>query len=323
MKRRDFLKQSVVSTLAVGAASQFSAAATFGNDRSVTSPSPAEVPGGFWPNGIRLVVSISMQFEAGAQADRGAESPFPRIDPKYEDLPAAKWYEYGFKEGIPRLLDLFDRRRVKVTSHMVGAAVDRNPQLAKEIVQRGHEASGHGQTWTPQYSMSSDEERASYEESIQSILRATGTRPIGFNAFWMRGTPHTLEILQELGFIYYIDDLSRDEPFLVSVNGKPFVVVPYTLGMNDIVDYEARSFSTEAYASELKNEFDLLYAEAENRRRMMSVSAHDRIAGRPARAKVLEDFIIYAQKRPGVAFLRKDEIARFALNSPLTLREGI
>jgi peptidoglycan/xylan/chitin deacetylase (PgdA/CDA1 family) len=323
MKRRDFLRQSVVSAVAVGAASQLSAPATFGKDRSITSPSPREVPSGFWPDGIRLVVSISMQFEAGAQADRGAESPYPKIDPKYDDLPAAKWYEYGFKEGIPRLLDLFDHRRVKVTSHMVGAAVDRNPQLAKEIVQRGHEASGHGQTWTPQYFMSPEEERASYEESIQSILRATGTRPIGFNAFWMRGTRHTLEILQDLGFIYHIDDLSRDEPFLVSVNGRPFVVVPYTLGMNDIVDYEARNFSTEAYASDLKNEFDLLYAEAENRRRMMSVSAHDRIAGRPARAKVLEDFIIYAQKHPGVAFLRKDEIARFALSSPLTLREGI
>jgi peptidoglycan/xylan/chitin deacetylase (PgdA/CDA1 family) len=323
MMRREFLKQSAVSTLAVGAAYQLSEQNTFGNERPLPPPSRGEVTDGFWHDGIRLVISLSMQFEAGAQADRGAESPFPQINPQYDDLPAAKWYEYGFKEGIPRLLDLFDRRRVKVTSHMVGAAVDRNPQLAKEIVQRGHEASGHGQTWTPQYSMSPEEERTSYEKSIQSILRATGTRPIGFNAFWMRGTPHTLEILQNLGFIYHIDDLSRDEPFLVSVKGRPFVVVPYTLGMNDIVDYEGRNFSTEAYASELKNEFDLLYAEAENRRRMMSVSAHDRIAGRPARTKVLEDFIIYAQKHPGVAFLRKDEIARFALSSPLTLREGI
>jgi hypothetical protein len=56
---------------------------------------------------------------------------------------------------------------------------------------------------------------------------------------------------------------------------------------------------------------------------MMSISAHDRIAGRPSRAKVLEEFIIYAQSRPGVAFMRKDEIARFALESPLTVREGI
>lgn len=323
MMRREFLKQSVVSTLAVGAAYQLSEQNTFGNEKPPAPPMRGEVTDGFWHDGIRLVISISMQFEAGAQADRGAESPFPKIDPQYDDLPTAKWYEYGFKEGIPRLLDLFDRRRVKVTSHMVGAAVERNPQLAKEIVQRGHEASGHGQSWTPQYSMSPEEERTSYEESIQILLRATGTRPVGFNAFWMRGTPHTLGILQDLGFIYHIDDLSRDEPFLVSVKGRPFVVVPYTLGMNDIVDYEGRNFSTEAYASELKNEFDLLYAEAENRRRMMSVSAHDRIAGRPARTRVLEDFIVYAQKRPGVAFLRKDEIARFALSSPLTVREGI
>jgi peptidoglycan/xylan/chitin deacetylase (PgdA/CDA1 family) len=34
---------------------------------------------------------------------------------------------------------MFDRVGVKVTSHVVGAAVKRNPQLAKEIVERGHE----------------------------------------------------------------------------------------------------------------------------------------------------------------------------------------
>ena len=198
----------------------------------------------FWPEGALLVVSIAMQFEAGAQPDRGAESPFPPIDTKYPDLPVAKWYEYGFKEGIPRLLDLFDRRKVKVTSHMVGAAVEKNPQLAQEIVQRGHEAAGHGQTWAAQYSMNPEQERESYKQSVASIERATGTRPLGFNAFWLRGTPHTLGILHELGFIYHIDDVSRDEPFLVNVNGKPFAVVPYTLHMNDIVNYESRYYST-------------------------------------------------------------------------------
>jgi hypothetical protein len=55
-----------------------------------------------------------------------------------------------------------------------------------------------------------------------------------------------LQILQELGYTYYIDDVSRDEPFLVNVRNKPFAVVPYTLHMNDIVNYETRYFSTEA-----------------------------------------------------------------------------
>ena len=64
--------------------------------------------GPFWPEGARLAVSISMQFEAGAQPERGAESPFPPLDPKYPDLPVQTWYDYGIKEGIPRLLDLWD-----------------------------------------------------------------------------------------------------------------------------------------------------------------------------------------------------------------------
>src|SRR5579871_3876878 len=170
---------------------------------------------GFWPDGARLVVSLSLQMEAGAQPERGASGPWGVLDAKYPDLPTEKWYEYGAKEGIPRLLDMYDRKKVKVTSHMVGLAVEKHPALAKEIVQRGHEAAGHGQSWAPIYANTRAEEQASYEASIRAIQNATGARPIGFNAPGMRGTPNTLEILQDLGFLYYTDDLSRDEPFLV------------------------------------------------------------------------------------------------------------
>jgi peptidoglycan/xylan/chitin deacetylase (PgdA/CDA1 family) len=317
MDRRAFMQTSILTAGAVTISAGRTCRPRVRTDAIETKNSST-----FWPNGARLVVSVSMQFEAGAQPERGAESPFPVIDTRYPDLPVAKWYDYGFKEGIPRMLDMFDRVGVKVTSHMVGAAVEKNPQLAKEIVQRGHEAAGHGQTWTPQFSMTPEEERTSYQASIKTIETATGTRPVGFNAFWLRGTPRTLEILQDLGFIYHIDDVSRDEPFLVPVRNKPFVVVPYTIHMNDIVNYEGRHWTGAQFASELKYEFDQLYAEAATRRRMMSVSAHDRITGRPARARVLEEFIAYAQKQPGVVFLRKDQIARFALESSATLREG-
>src|SRR5258707_1245455 len=244
--RRDLIKAGAMAAIAGAAPSSVAFA----------DPVPEEDnpgAGTFWPDGTRMVVSVSMQMEAGAQPVSGTESPMPKIDRKYPDLPASKWYDYGYKEGLPRLLEVFDRRKIKVTSHMVGAAVDLHPALAKEIVQRGHEATGHGQTWTAQFSMTLEEERASYQQSIESIVRATGTRPVGFNAFWLHGRPHTLEILQELGFIYHIDDVSRDEPFLVNVRDKPFAVVPYTLHMNDIVDYETRYFSTAMYADDLKS----------------------------------------------------------------------
>jgi peptidoglycan/xylan/chitin deacetylase (PgdA/CDA1 family) len=280
----------------------------------------AQTASRFWPGGARLVVSLSMQFETGAQPERGANGPWGQLDVHYPDTVTDKWYEYGFKEGVPRLLEMYDRRKVKITSHMVGLAVEKHPELAKEIVARGHEAAAHAQTWSPIYMRSRAEEKAMIEQGAKTVERITGARPIGFNAPGMRGTPNTLEILQELGFIYHTDDLSRDEPFLVPVKQKPFVVVPYTFQLNDYQNYENRWRTCADFAGELKAEFDALYAESATRRRMISVAAHDRVA-RPSRVRVLEDFIVYAQKHPGVVFMKKDEIAKFAAASPQTIRE--
>jgi peptidoglycan/xylan/chitin deacetylase (PgdA/CDA1 family) len=98
--------------------------------------------------------------------------------------------------------------------------------------------------------------------------------------------------------------------------------VPYTLRNNDIVRYDSPALTAEASTAELKAEFDQLYQEGAVRRRMMSVSTHDRISGTPARTRALAEFIDYAQQHPGVRFLRKDEIARWALAQADTPREA-
>jgi hypothetical protein len=97
------------------------------------------------------------------------------------------------------------------------------------------------------------------------------------------------------------------------VNGRPFVVVPYTHRNNDIVRFDNPAMTASAFAQELKDDFDVLYAEADRRRRQMSISTHDRISGQPAKAKAIGEFISYAQRHPGVVFMRKDTIARWVL----------
>jgi len=279
----------------------------------------------FWPDDIRLVISISMQFEAGGQPTKGTDSPFPKVDfpDSVPSDPAVNtWFAYGYREGIPRMLDLWDRHGVKVTSHMIGEAVQRHPQLAKEIVERGHEAAGHGPHWSSQYAMSREEEREFLVSGTQMVEAATGQRPIGYNCNWLRRGPNTLSLLQELGYLYHIDDLSRDEPFIETVDGKDFVVVPYTLRNNDILLVEGRNYSPAKFVDQIKMDFDQLYEEAGHRRRMMSVSAHDRISGTPQMVRAWDAFLRYVKEKPGVAFLRKDAIARWALESPLTLRES-
>lgn len=324
--RRDFLAKAGAGAGALAAGMALQAVPGWASAAQADTR-PAAVGaehGEFWPGGARLVISISMQFEAGGQPAKGTDSPFPKVDfpdSVLSDAATNTWFAYGYREGIPRMLDLWDKHGVKVTSHMIGEAARRHPDLAREIVARGHEASGHGPRWSSQYAMNRDEERRFLIAARDMVKEATGQAPVGYNCNWLRRGPNTLSLLQELGYVYHIDDLSRDEPFVEQVNGKDFVVVPYTLRNNDILLVEGRNYSPDAFLAQIKRDFDQLYEEGARRRRMMSISAHDRISGSPQMVRVWDEFLAYAKEHAGVAFMRKDEIARYVLSSSATLRE--
>lgn len=219
------------------------------------------------------------------------------------------------------MLDNWDKLGIKVTSHMVGTAVLKNPSLAKEIVEKGHEAAAHGMSWSSEYNLSYEDEKKFISEGVAAIKKATGFNPVGYNANWLRRGENTLKILQELGFKYHIDDLSRDEPFIIQVNAHDFVVVPYTLRCNDILLIEGKSFSVDQFFNQVKAEFEQLYSESEYKRRQLSISFHDRIGGTPQMVKTAHDLIKYIQGHKGVSFKRKDEIAEMALNDHTSIRE--
>lgn len=271
----------------------------------------------FWPDGVRLAVSLSLMVESPAEPPQMFLAPDGK---HYPDLPAETGIQYGYREGIPRLLDLFDRHKIKCSSFISGNCVDLIPEIGTEIAQRGHECAAHGKMHDWQMQMSREEEYAFIKEGMDSVIRVTGQTPLGYNCKALRRSPHTLSILQELGFLYHIDDVSRDEPFIIPVNGKPFVVVPYTRHLNDFEHFVLYQQDVNGYERALRDEFDTLYEEAGHKRRMMVISWHDRVA-RPARVRALKRFIEYAQKKKGVWFARKDAIAKWALESDLTIRE--
>ncbi|MCW6509236.1 polysaccharide deacetylase family protein [Lichenifustis flavocetrariae] len=267
-----------------------------------------------WPNEARLAVSFSLMFEAGGQPISGAGGVIPDpIRDDLPDLPTNAFFQYGVYEGVPRILDLMDKHGVKLSSFMIGRAVEKADDLANEIVRRGHEAAAHGRTWENSYFLDGDAERRFIADSVESIAKATGQTPKGWNAYWMRNSVRTLDILQSLGFTYHIDEPSRDEPFIVPLKGGDFVTVPYTFHINDIVSFPFVGWNAAAYEQALRDEFDQLYEEGATRRRMMVVSLHDRISGHANRVRVLDRFLAYAKSKPGVWFARKDEIAAWAL----------
>lgn len=319
MQRRDLFKYG----LATGAGA-IASYALMGNKPLLAQQSSARA-GKFWPDNIRLPISLSLMFETGSQPAKGAPTPFGNFTPPpdYYDMPTITWYRYGYTEGVPRILDLLDKYKIKITSHMSGRTVQMYPDRAKEIVQRGHEAAAHGWDWDNEFNMTAPQEKDFIQRNVDIILKVTGQRAVGYNAPGLRGSVNVLTVLNELGFVYHIDDVSRDEPFIVKLNnGKSIMVVPYAVYMNDIRSYEARFFSSDQYLTELKRSFDRLYEEAAYRRRMLAVTMHDRLQ-RPEHVGVFEEFLKYVMTKPGVEFMKKIDIANFALNDPNTIREDI
>jgi hypothetical protein len=136
---------------------------------------------GFWPNGARLAVSISLMFEGGGQPISGAGGVIPDpIEKGVPDLPTNAFFAYGHYEGIPRVLDLMDKHGIRLSSFMIGRAVETSPDLAQEIVRRGHEAAAHGRVWENSYQLPRGDEKRFITDSVETDW--TGCAPSGPHA---------------------------------------------------------------------------------------------------------------------------------------------
>ena len=281
------------------------------------------VPAIEWPNGARIAVSLVVNYEEGAEyslldgddhheANNEVPSPIP---PGQRDLYNESFFEYGSRVGVWRLLDMFDRHGVKSTFYCCAQAMERNPEVAREITARGHEPCGHCYRWSEVHRMSREEEEADMRKTVAAIEATTGERPLGW--FTRYGpSVNTRELaVAEGGFIYDSLALNDDLPHYVEVADKPWLVIPYSFETNDARFWRGGLVSTGDFYEYLKDSFDCLYREGATHPKMMSVGLHCRITGRPSRSQAVERFIEYANGFGDVWFARRVDIARWWLEN--------
>ncbi|MCJ9430591.1 allantoinase PuuE [Kordiimonas marina] len=273
-----------------------------------------------WPGGARIAVQVVMNYEEGGEncilhGDDGAETFLSEIInaapvPGARHMSMEQIYEYGSRAGVWRLLKLFEKQQVPVTVFAVAMALERNPKVAKAIMEAGHEICSHGYRWINYQDVDEDTERQHIRKAVEIIERVTGEKPLGW--YTGRTSPNTRRLVAEHGgFLYDADDYSDDLPFWTTVHGKPQLIVPYTLDTNDMRFAAAQGFNSgDQFFTYLKDAFDTLYEEGETAPKMMSVGLHCRIAGRPGRFKALERFIEYAKSHDKVWFCTRADIAR-------------
>jgi allantoinase len=279
------------------------------------------VPQVRWPNNARIAISIVVNYEEGSeyslldgdsQHETNSEVPSP-VPPNQRDLFNESFFEYGSRVGVWRLLDLFDKYQVKTTFFCCALALERNPEVAKEIVGQGHEVCGHGYRWEEYHRMGREGERQAIGKTIASLQRTTGQRPLGW--FTRYGpSVHTRDlVVEEGGFLYDSSAFNDDLPYFVTVQNKPWLVIPYSFETNGARFWRGALVSVSDFYEYLKDTFDCLYEEGQSHPKMMSVGLHCRIAGRPARSRAVQRFLQYAQGFPGVWFARRIDIARWWL----------
>ena len=276
-----------------------------------------------WPGGAKIAVSLVVNYEEGAEysiADGDSHhetnsevpSPVPAGD---RDLNNESFFEYGSRVGVWRLLNMFDKYKVNSTFFCCALALERNPDVASEVVKRGHEVCGHGYRWEEYHLMVEEEERDAIRKTVASLQQTTGQRPVGWFTRYGPSLNTRHLVAEEGGFIYDSAGLNDDLPYYDSVNGKPWLVVPYSMETNDARFWRGGLVSISGFYEYLIDTFDCLYEEGQTHPKMMSVGLHCRIAGRPARSRAVERFLQYAQGFDGVWFARRDEIARWWLEN--------
>jgi peptidoglycan/xylan/chitin deacetylase (PgdA/CDA1 family) len=94
------------------------------------------------------------------------------------------------------------------------------------------------------------------------------------------------------------------------VAGRSHLIVPYSLETNDMRFASANMQTADQFFAYLRDTFDVLYAEGEERPKMMSVGLHCRLAGRPGKLAGLERFLRHALGHQDVWLCRRIDIAR-------------
>ena len=279
----------------------------------------ATAPDPKWPGGARLALQIVMNYEEGGErsilhGDDFAEAFLQEVVGMQplkgvRNMQVESMYEYGTRVGFWRLMRLFAEREIKISVFAVGMALERHPEAAAALVEAGHEVVSHGWRWIDYQFVGEDEEREHIRLAIESLTKATGSRPRG----WYTGrlSPNTRRlVVEEGGFLYDSDAYNDDLPYWVLVSGKPHLVIPYTLDNNDMKFGMPQGFNTgDDFFTYLRDAFDVLYAEGATAPKMMSVGLHMRLAGRPGRFAALRRFLDHVQRHRDVWICRRIDIA--------------
>lgn len=262
-----------------------------------------------WPNGktVALWLCVSLEWFPITPSDTPFRAP-GHMQTAYPDYRHYTAREYGTRVGLYRLLDAVERAGVKASFATNAAIAKRYPQIIQDIVMAGHEIIAHStdMNGTVASGLAIEDERALITTSLDTLERASGTRPAGWLSIARSQSWNTPDLLHEAGVRYCCDWVNDELPYRFK-NGLINLPLNHELSDRQIITVQQKS--ADSYAESMADAFDWLVKEAaQYGGRMLPLHITPYIIGLPYRIDAFAKLLANLAARPEAWFAAGSEI---------------
>lgn len=276
-----------------------------------------------WPNGARVALWVIPNIEFFHLDDPLPAANNERVPAAHAKIPNVhSWSprDYGNRVGVWRIMEVMSRYGVRGTAALNSDICIHHPQIMEAALKLGWEFMGHCQTNAVRVNeMQPGQEQEAIHQTLETIAKTTGRKPLGWLGAGLAETWSTLDFLIEEGCLYVADWTSDDLPFRMDVGGKTIYSIPYSLQCNDTAQFFQQKQSPEEFERILKRQFDWLYREGAESSRVMAIALHPFVSGAPYRIGAIDAALEYICKHDGVWLATGEQIIREYIASGATI----
>ncbi len=263
-----------------------------------------------WPNGGKVAVCLSWDMDNESfELAAGNTAPV-----------TLSQGEYGATEGLPRIMELYDRYNIPGSFYIPAVTGLLYPEVIAELKKRPqHEIGIHG--WIHESLTDLDdqaEEERLLNKAIDFWTKALDKKPVGYRAPAWAFSKYTLDLIRKAGFEYDSSAMGMDEPYEIVANGQPtgMVELPVDWILDDYPYFISSGAlpSPELIFKVYQDEFDRAYKDGT----MFMLTMHPMISGHRSRIEYLDKLIAYMKSKPGVWFATGQQIADYVKQSAKT-----
>ncbi len=224
------------------------------------------------------------------------------------------WGEFGRRVGTPRVLEVLARHDLRASFFVPAVAGLIDPHALRPILEVGHEIGVHGWLHENNSTLDRDTERELMLRARDALETMTGSCPVGHRSANWDLSPHTIELVAELGFAYDSSLMADDEPYELVTNSSPtgVVEIPVEWSRDDAVyflfnrDPATRPWTPpDAVFDIFRREFDAAFDSGG----VFQAVFHPFVIGYRSRIWILDRLIEHAKARGPVWFCTHAELA--------------